>query len=131
MERKKTAVIFGGNSTEYEVSLQSAYAVLTHLDSLKYDIIPIGITRKGEWYHYRGETEKIADNTWISDRKNLHPILFSPDPSVKGFLGLEGDAAPSPPPCVWIRTGPTNWQALRESPFQNQWCCRVFAGRRG
>lgn len=91
MERKKTAVIFGGNSTEYEVSLQSAYAVLTHLDSLKYDIIPIGITRKGEWYQYRGETEKIADNTWIADRKNLHPILFSPDPSVKGFLGLWGD----------------------------------------
>ena len=28
---KKIAVIFGGCSTEYEVSLQSAYAVLTHL----------------------------------------------------------------------------------------------------
>ncbi len=35
---RKIAVIFGGCSTEYEVSLQSAYAVLTHLDRKKYEI---------------------------------------------------------------------------------------------
>ena len=49
---RKIAVIFGGCSTEYEVSLQSAYAVLTHLDRKKYEIISIGITREGKWFRY-------------------------------------------------------------------------------
>lgn len=44
MNNKKIAVIFGGNSTEYDVSLQSAFAVLENLNTEKYDIIPIGIT---------------------------------------------------------------------------------------
>ncbi|HBG2301454.1 TPA: D-alanine--(R)-lactate ligase, partial [Clostridioides difficile] len=47
MNNKKIAVIFGGNSTEYDVSLQSAFAVLENLNTEKYDIIPIGITREG------------------------------------------------------------------------------------
>lgn len=46
MNNKKIAVIFGGNSTEYDVSLQSAFAVLENLNTEKYDIIPIGITRR-------------------------------------------------------------------------------------
>lgn len=92
MERKKIAVIFGGNSTEYEVSLQSASAVLAHLDTEKYHIIPIGITRKGAWYHYTGDLDKITDNTWILEEKNLHPVLFFPDPSVKGFLEFKENA---------------------------------------
>ncbi|HCQ5977927.1 TPA: D-alanine--(R)-lactate ligase, partial [Clostridioides difficile] len=41
MNNKKIAVIFGGNSTEYDVSLQSAFAVLENLNTEKYDIIPI------------------------------------------------------------------------------------------
>ena len=32
-ERKKIAILFGGCSTEYEVSLQSAYSVIEHLDT--------------------------------------------------------------------------------------------------
>ena len=42
MKKKKIAVLFGGHSSEYGVSLQSAYAVMTHMDRDKYDIIPIG-----------------------------------------------------------------------------------------
>ena len=45
MERKRIAVLFGGASSEYEVSLQSAYAVMTHIDTRKYEILPIGIAK--------------------------------------------------------------------------------------
>ena len=55
MNRKKIAVIFGGHSTEYEVSLQSAAAVLEHINREKFEVFPIGITRAGSWYHYTGE----------------------------------------------------------------------------
>ena len=49
MKKKRVAVMFGGNSTEYDVSLESAYAVLTHMNREKYDIFPVGITREGKW----------------------------------------------------------------------------------
>lgn len=88
MCKKKIAVIFGGNSTEYEVSLQSVSSVFENINTNKYDIIPIGITRSGEWYHYTGEKKNISNNTWFKDSKNLCPIVFSQSRSVKGFLEL-------------------------------------------
>ena len=50
MKRKKIAIIFGGCSSEYEVSLQSAYAVITHIDQEKYEMVLIGIDQTGVWY---------------------------------------------------------------------------------
>lgn len=82
MQKKKIAVIFGGNSTEYEVSLQSAFSVFENINTNKFDVIPIGITRSGEWYRYTGETEKILNNTWFEDIKNLHPVAVSQNRSV-------------------------------------------------
>lgn len=86
MHRKKIAVIFGGNSTEYEVSLQSASAVLENMDRDKFNIIPVGITRDGEWYYYTGEYKNILDNTWAGDFQNLVPVVVSQNRSVKGLL---------------------------------------------
>ena len=37
--KKKICVIFGGESTEYEVSLRSAYSVISNLDKSLYDFI--------------------------------------------------------------------------------------------
>ncbi len=45
----KIGVIFGGQSKEHEVSLNSARAVIDALDKSKYDIVPIAITKKGKW----------------------------------------------------------------------------------
>ncbi|HIZ44448.1 MAG TPA: D-alanine--(R)-lactate ligase, partial [Firmicutes bacterium] len=42
MKKKRIAVLFGGCSTEYQVSLQSAYAVMSQIDTSLYDLIPIG-----------------------------------------------------------------------------------------
>ena len=46
----KVGVIFGGESVEHEVSIISAVQAMNKLDGEKYDIIPIYITKKGEWY---------------------------------------------------------------------------------
>lgn len=90
MQKKRIAVIFGGNSTEYEVSLQSAHAVLEHLSPDRYDVIAIGITREGDWYHYKGRYENIADGTWIKQRGYLCPVTVSVSRSQKGFLETDG-----------------------------------------
>jgi len=91
MQKKKIAVIFGGKSTEYEVSLQSVSSVFENINTNKFDIIPIGITRSGEWYHYTGEKEKIQNNTWFEDSKNLCPVVVSQNRSVKGFLEIDSN----------------------------------------
>ena len=70
MDKKRIAVIFGGCSTEYEVSLQSACSVLANLNLEKYEVIRIGITRQGDWYRYEGELERIQKDTW-QDRKSV------------------------------------------------------------
>lgn len=50
MKRKiRVGVIFGGRSSEHEVSLMSARSVMAAMDKTKYEIIPIGITKMGRW----------------------------------------------------------------------------------
>lgn len=86
MEKIKLAVIFGGHSTEYEVSLQSVYSVLTNINEEKFEVLPIGITRDGDWYRYYGSYESIRDNVWYKDSERLRHVIFSQDRSVGGFL---------------------------------------------
>lgn len=88
MEKKIIAVLFGGNSSEYEVSLQSANSVLENINREKYEVVPIGITRQGEWFCYKGEVDKIKDNTWSEDINNLCPIVVSQNPAVSGIIEL-------------------------------------------
>ncbi len=47
--KRRVAVIFGGRSGEHDVSLMSASGILGAIDKEKYEVVPIGITRAGEW----------------------------------------------------------------------------------
>jgi D-alanine-D-alanine ligase len=49
MQRMRIGVIFGGQSGEHEVSLVSARAVIDGLDSQRYEVVPIGIRKDGQW----------------------------------------------------------------------------------
>ena len=62
-KKKTLAVLFGGHSSEYEVSLQSAAAVLEAVDTERFDPLPIGITKDGNWHHYLGTYSAIAAGT--------------------------------------------------------------------
>lgn len=86
MKKTVLAVIFGGYSTEHEVSLQSASAVLEHLDPARFEVMPIGITRDGTWYHYTGTTENIRNGAWEQDQTNCHPVAVLQNRKQKGFL---------------------------------------------
>jgi len=48
-DKIRVGVIFGGRSSEHEVSLTSAACVLDAIDKSKYDVVPIGITKAGQW----------------------------------------------------------------------------------
>ena len=85
MRKYKIAVIFGGCSPEYEVSLQSAYSVISHMDNSKYDPILLGITQSGEWFRFIGSPEKIKENTWHNSDHCVKAII-SPDRETHGVL---------------------------------------------
>ena len=46
----KVGVLFGGKSTEHEISIISAIQAINHLDKTKYDVLPIYITKNNEFY---------------------------------------------------------------------------------
>ncbi|GGG54394.1 D-alanine--D-serine ligase VanG [Paenibacillus radicis (ex Gao et al. 2016)] len=89
MTKTTVAIVFGGCSTEYEVSLSSASAVIEHLNIEVYDIVMIGISREGNWYRYRGETALIREDRWL-DHPSCVPAVISPSRHHKGLLELVG-----------------------------------------
>lgn len=76
--RKTVAVIFGGCSPEYEVSLKSAYSIISAIDREKYDVTLAGITKQGQWYRYTGPVEDIPADKWHGDAGRLRKAHISP-----------------------------------------------------
>ena len=62
--KKSVCILFGGKSEEYEVSLRSAYSVLCSIDTERYEIAKIGITRDGKWLRFLGNNEDILNDRW-------------------------------------------------------------------
>lgn len=91
MDKLNLAVFFGGCSPEYGVSLQSAHAVLTHLDLRKYRPVMVGITKDGRWFHFTGDVEKIPADRW-QDPADCTPALLSPDRGARQLLALRENA---------------------------------------
>lgn len=60
MGRQRVAVIFGGRSGEHEVSIVSARSVMAALDTGRWEVVPIGISRAGSWLS-PAETQALLD----------------------------------------------------------------------
>ena len=96
----KVGVIFGGRSGEHEVSLVSAESVIKALDRTKYNVIPIGITKRGEWVaseELKVKSEKLLElfkQGKIKNGSRLPPkILTKVDvvfPVLHGTFGEDG-----------------------------------------
>ena len=84
MQKKRIAVIFGGKSSEHEVSRISASYVISKIPESKYEIMIIGITKDGRWLLYNGDIEKIPDGSWENCPDNKTAFI-SPDPTVGGI----------------------------------------------
>lgn len=87
IEKKTILILFGGCSSEYEISLQSAYSVLTYMEKEKYNVVSVGITRDGKWLHFSGSPEKLTDDTWMQDDSCI-PAILSPDRTHHGIMEL-------------------------------------------
>ncbi len=85
MRKITVAILFGGRSSEHEVSLMTAATMISALDSEKYQVIPVGITKEGRWMIYNGSVERIPTGEW---EKYSTPVLLSPDAGEKCLLKL-------------------------------------------
>ena len=85
MKKLRVAVIFGGCSPEYSVSLESAHAVITHMDRTRYSPVLVGISQAGNWLYFTGSAEKIKADTW-NNPADCAPVLMSLDRDTHGIL---------------------------------------------
>ena len=90
--KKNIAVLFGGKSSEYEVSLSSAYALLTNINEEKYNIYKIAITKDGKWYLFDGDNDAVRRDAYLTEG-TVSPVLFSPDNGA-GKIYVCGDGEP-------------------------------------
>ncbi len=90
MAQKLTiCVLFGGQSSEHEVSRVSATSVINNIDREKYDIVMIGITKEGRWLMYQGPVDKIATGDW--ENGHTARAMITPDAIINGIVKIDED----------------------------------------
>lgn len=82
MEKKTVCVIFGGESSEHEVSCMSADTVINSIDKNIYDVIMIGITKGGRWI-LTEDIQNVKDGSFKNGKKTA---VILPDKDVQGVL---------------------------------------------
>ncbi len=90
MKKIKLAVIFGGKSSEYPVSLHSSASLLSQLHQDRYELLLIGITKTGKWLHYHGSIEDLEHDHWEQHPDNC-AVVLSCSTADRGFLELRED----------------------------------------
>lgn len=107
MKKIKVGVVFGGQSTEHEVSVVSGSSVIKNLNKEKYEICPMYIDKNGEWYLYTKPVEQIEifkidekpqelekiDNVFekLKEQEIIIPVLhglYGEDGTIQGLLEL-------------------------------------------
>jgi D-alanine-D-alanine ligase len=89
--RIRVGVLFGGRSSEHEVSLMSAQSVLDALDRDKYEIVQIGITKQGRWLIARDAVDRLIESAGTTgalegDIKGTAPVTLLAEPGRRGEL---------------------------------------------
>ena len=107
MKKIKAGVIFGGQSTEHEISVISGSSVIKNLNKEKYQICPIYISKEGNWYKYTKPVENVEifsigeepkelekiDNVFeiLKEQEVIVPVLhglYGEDGTIQGLLEL-------------------------------------------
>lgn len=83
---KNALIIFGGVSSEHDVSTVSACSVIKNIPADKYNTITVGITKDGRWLKYDGDVDNLPEDKWLEDADNLTKAIVSPDRQDHGLL---------------------------------------------
>jgi D-alanine-D-alanine ligase len=85
-------ILFGGASTEHEVSRISASSVLNNIDMENFEVSLVGIAKNGDWLPYEGSYDKLRDGSWEDEARvfNGIPIGRSGVNLINGIKALAG-----------------------------------------
>ena len=92
--RVRVGIVFGGRSAEHEVSVMSANSVLNAINTKRYEPVPIGITKDGEWVtmdarRLEQEREAMAGSGVL--------VSMLPDPGRSGLVPIDDRVTQMPP----------------------------------
>ena len=91
MNKKNLVVIFGGNSSEHQVSCISSQTIIKNIDTDLYNVLLVGITREGQWL-FVDSLDELANDTW---RETGKKTILSPDSLAKELLVFDEDGMKS------------------------------------
>ena len=99
-KKLRIGVIFGGRSGEHEVSIRSARAVIDAIDPAKYEVVPIAITKEGNWLAPAAAAELLPKTTQglLSSRTRSgkkEDVTIVGDPSRAGLMRLNRNGGPA------------------------------------
>ena len=80
------AILFGGISTEHDISLKSADNVIAQLPRDRFNPVLIGIDRAGAWFHYTGDVADVVTGAW--EEHDCAPVVLVPGRTGEGRGGL-------------------------------------------
>lgn len=90
---KNVLVLFGGASSEHDVSVVSAASVISNIPTDKYNLYLMGITKAGEWYLYEGDISLLPEDKWLNETEKLTKAFVSPDRGIHGITVLRDGKA--------------------------------------
>lgn len=89
--KESVLLLFGGQSSEHEVSLKSVTTVMKHIDHSKFEVYPVGITKEGRWLLYTGNNPDFTCNRW---QEVGIPAVLSPDATQRSLVVLKKEEVP-------------------------------------
>lgn len=87
-EKIRVAVLFGGRSTEHEVSVASAANVMKNLDPALFEVIPIKIDKQGTWFLEAGAASRPELDTKTASQKLFTPTWLKEPEDKKQLMDL-------------------------------------------
>ena len=82
-------ILFGGASSEHDVSCVSAKGIISNIDKEKYNLTLIGITKDGKWYLFNDNIDMLPNDNWLNSN-SLQRAYISPDSSIHGVICEDG-----------------------------------------
>ncbi|MEU4640738.1 D-alanine--D-alanine ligase family protein [Micromonospora sp. NPDC023814] len=95
--RTRVAIVFGGRSPEHGISCVSAGSVLGALDPDEFEVVPVGITRAGQWVLTSGDPAQLAINARRLPEITAESgadIVLRADPTGNGLMVLDPAEGP-------------------------------------
>ncbi len=83
---KNILVLFGGVSSEHDVSCVSAASVIANIPRDSYNVYMLGITKNGEWLLYEGDPTHLDGDAWTAQSEALVKAVISADRRDRGIL---------------------------------------------